>query len=108
MRKALAFAVAMAATSLAPTTASAQPMARTVIVVVDKRAFGAIPSNLRVGDPIVWTNRDLFRHNATAKGHFAVDLPAGTRRRMVLRKAGEFPFTCTFHPGMKGVLKVGR
>lgn len=108
MKPAFAFAVASTAALLAPATALAKPTAHTTIVVVDKLAFGAIPSNLRVGDTIIWTNRDLFRHSATAKGHFDVDLPPGAQRRMVLRKAGTFPFICKFHPGMKGVLKVGR
>ena len=108
MRKAFAFAVVAVACLLAPATASAKPVARTATVVLDKLAFGAVPSNLRVGDTIVWINRDLFRHSATAIGHFDVDLPPASRRRMVLRRAGVFPFTCKFHPGMKGVLKVGR
>ena len=108
MRKAFALAVVAVAISLAPATASAKPVAHTATIVVDKLAFGAVPSNLRVGDTIVWANRDLFRHSATATGHFDVDLPPGSKRRMVFRRAGVFPFTCKFHPGMKGVLKVGR
>ena len=108
MKPTFAFVVAMTAAVLAPAGASAKPIASTGVVMVYKLAFGAIPSNLRVGDTIIWTNRDLFRHSATAKGHFDVDLPPGAQRRMVLRKAGTFPFICKFHPGMKGVLKVGR
>ena len=73
---------------------------------VEPGAFGAIPTNLHVGDSIVWANRDIFRHSATAAGHFDVDLPPGTRRRMVLRRAGAFTFMCKYHPGMKGMLKV--
>lgn len=86
----------------------AKPVAHTATVNVDKLAFGAVPTNLRVGDSILWVNRDLFRHSATGKGYFDVDLPAGARRRMLLTKAGAFPFTCKYHPGMKGVLKVSR
>ena len=108
MIKAFALAVVAVAISLAPATASAKPAAHAATIVVDKLAFGAVPSNLRVGDTIVWANRDLFRHSATAIGHFDVDLPPGSKRRMVLRRAGIFPFICKFHPGMKGVLKVGR
>ncbi|MEO7634077.1 MAG: hypothetical protein ABIS38_00340 [Sphingomicrobium sp.] len=85
---------------------AAKPAARTATVVVDKLAFGALPSNLRVGDSVVWVNRDIFRHSATAAGHFDVDLPPGARRRMVVRRAGAFTFLCKYHPGMKGVLKV--
>ena len=108
MKKAFAFAAVVMATSLALAAASAKPIAHTAIVVVDKLAFGAIPSNLRVGDSIVWSNRDVFRHSATAMGHFDVDLPPGGRRRMLLTRIGVFPFTCRYHPGMKGVLKVSR
>ena len=108
MNQAFALAVAVAAISLTPATASAKSAAHTATIVVDKLAFGAVPSNLRVGDTVVWANRDLFRHSATAIGHFDVDLPPGSKRGMVLRRAGVFPFMCKFHPGMKGVLKVGR
>ena len=106
--KAFAFAGAAMAIALAAPSAGAKPAAHAVVVSVNKLAFGAIPTNLRVGDSVIWANRDLFRHSATAKGHFDVDLPPGSRRRMLLTKAGAFPFTCKYHPGMKGVLKVSR
>ena len=104
----LVFAGAVAAAALVATPAGAKPAVHTATVIVDKLAFGAIPANLRVGDSILWVNRDIFRHSATAKGHFDVDLPAGAHRKMLLTKAGTFPFTCRYHPGMKGVLKVSR
>src|SRR3954453_15423320 len=96
------------AIGLATASAGAKSVAHTAIVSVDKIAFGPVPTNLRVGDSVIWANRDLFRHSATAKGHFDVDLPPGSRRRMLLTRAGIFPFACKYHPGMKGVLKVSR
>ena len=96
------------ASLLAPVAASAKPAARMVTVILGNLTFGAVPANLRVGDTVLWINRDLFQHSATAPGHFDVDLPAGARRQMVLKKAGLFPFLCKYHPGMKGVLKVGQ
>jgi len=82
---------------------------RTHLVVIDKMRFGALPGDLRTGDIIVWENRDLFRHTATAKdGSFNVDLPAGGKGRTVLQRPGTFAFTCKFHPGMRGVLKVAK
>jgi plastocyanin len=76
-------------------------------VVIDKMKFGAVPAGLHPGDVIVWENRDIFRHTATAKdGSFNIDLPARTKGKTVIRKAGTIPFTCKYHPGMKGVLKV--
>jgi len=81
---------------------------RIAVVVVDKLAFGYVPSGLTIGDSVLWVNRDLFRHSATAPGHFDVDLPPGARRRMFVTRPGVFPFTCKYHPGMKGILRVAR
>lgn len=103
-----AFAAAATTVLLSPNSASAKPTAHSAVVFLDKLAFGAVPSNLHVGDAIVWSNRDLFRHSATSSGHFDVDLPPGAERRMILRRSGLFPFLCKFHPGMKGVLKVSK
>lgn len=107
MRQGLAVAAALLGLFLASPAVAAKPNPHVAIVVLDKLAFGPIPQNLRVGDSVLWNNRDLFRHSATAKGHFDIDLPPGARRRMILRRAGVFPFACKFHPGMTGVLKVG-
>ena len=92
------------------THAPAAAAPRTYVVIVDKLKFGPIPSELHQGDILVWDNRDLFRHSATADDHhsFDVDLMAGAKKRMVLTKVGTFPFTCRYHPNMRGVLHVGK
>ena len=100
---ALLAAAAWALLSL-PSPAAAAP--RTHIVVVDKMKFGAMPSSVRAGDVNIWQNRDMFRHSATAKGKFDVDLPAGKAVRMKVSATGAFPVLCKYHPGMKAVLKV--
>lgn len=104
----LVLAGALMGIVLTAVPAGAKPLAHTATVNLDKLVFGFVPTNLRVGDSVLWVNRDLFRHSATANGHFDVDLPVGAQRRMLLTKAGAFPFTCKFHPGMKGILKVSR
>ena len=50
----------------------------------------------------------MFRHSATARGAFDIDLPAGKVVKVRMTKAGTFAFICKYHPGMKGVLKVSR
>lgn len=87
-----------------PCPAAAAP--RTYTVVVHKMKFGPLPSRLRKGDTIVWDNRDMFRHSATAKGRFDVDLPAGKKVAMRVNVTGSVPFLCKYHPGMKAVLRV--
>ena len=91
---------------LSPLPAAAAP--RTHVVTMEKMKFGALPT-MKVGDTILWVNKDLFRHTATAKdGSFNIDLPAGAKGKTVIRRAGAIAFTCKYHPGMKGVLKVAK
>jgi plastocyanin len=90
---------------LPPQTAAAAP--QTHVVVIDKMKFGALPAQVRRGDSIVWVNRDMFRHSATAANKsFDLDLPPSSHRKMVVTSSGAIAFTCKYHPGMRGVLRV--
>lgn len=104
-RPLLSAAIGCTLLSLAGPAAAAP---RTHIVVIDKMKFGAVPTNLRVGDVILWDNRDIFRHSATASGRFDVDLPAGKAVKMPVTASGSVRFLCKYHPGMTGVLKVAK
>lgn len=104
---ALVILIFVPALALGAQEAIAAPRVHTI--VMDKMKFGPVPSGLRVGDTIVWINKDMFRHTAIAGDKsFNIDLAPGAEGKTVLRKAGSFPFTCIFHPGMKGVLTVAR
>ena len=86
---------------------AAEPAAAATVhtVVIDKMKFGPLPPNLRAGDVILWVNRDVFRHTATARdGSFTIDLPAKASGRTLVNRKGAIPFFCKYHPGMKGVL----
>ena len=99
--------IALAVLLMPSPPASAAP--RTHTVVIDKMKFGAVPANVRVGDRILWINRDMFKHTATAKDKsFDVDLKPGARGVSVVRKAGAIPIICRYHPGMRAMLKVKR
>ena len=108
MRGRLAFGPAAALLLLvAPSMAAAAP--RTHVVTIEKMKFGALPADVKSGDTIVWDNRDMFKHTATAMdGSFNVVLPAGAKGKTVVRKAGAIAFLCKYHPGMRGVLKVAK
>lgn len=89
--------------------ASARPAPRVRTLGMKDMVFGPVPSDLRVGDVVVWANDDIFRHTATARDRsFDVDLAPGARKRMTLAKAGTIPFYCRFHPGMTGRLTVAK
>jgi plastocyanin len=76
-------------------------------IVIDKLKFGPVPQTLHKGDAIIWDNRDMLRHSATATDHsFDADLPPGAIVKTVLRKTGAIAFVCKYHPGMRGVLQV--
>lgn len=105
-RAATLFAVVLVAL---PSAAIAAPPPRTYTILIDKMKYGQVPPGLRVGDTIIWVNRDLFRHTATASDRsFEVDLMPAKSGRMVLRRPGSIAFFCRFHPGMRGQLNVAR
>jgi plastocyanin len=107
-RRAVLLTVAASAAAAAlPAAARIRSPARTHTIVMEKMRFGPSPAGLRVGDTLIWVNRDLFRHTATARDRsFDVDLAPGASGRTVLRAAGRVPYICRFHPGMTGQLTV--
>ena len=87
--------------------AEAQSAAREHVVVMNNMVFGRLPADAKVGDVIVWDNRDTVQHTATARdGTFDVRLQPGQKGRTVLRKAGNIAILCTYHPMMRATLKV--
>ena len=81
--------------------------ASTHTVAIDGTAY--VPRTIKVkrGDSVVWTNKDPFPHTVTAAGAFdSKEIAAGRTWKLVTSSVGEFAYTCTFHPNMKGVLIV--
>lgn len=99
----------VAAAMLLMPTPPASAASRSYTVVIDKMKFGPVPTGLRVGDRIVWVNRDMFRHTATAKdGSFDVDLPPEGSATTMVRKAGALNVVCRYHPAMRAVLTIAK
>ena len=89
----------------APPAIAAAP--QTHVVVIDKMKFGPVPATVRAGDVILWVNRDLFRHTATARNRsFDVDLAPGAKARTRVKAGGAVAFYCKYHPGMTGKLSI--
>ena len=79
---------------------------RVHVIVIDKMQYGPMPTDVRAGDIIEWTNHDILEHSATARdGHFDVDLKPGTSGRITVT-AGTLAFFCKFHPTMTGTVVV--
>jgi plastocyanin len=76
------------------------------IVLMEAVAFSPTTLEVKVGDTIVWKNRDPFPHNATADtGQFhSSDIAPEQTGKITVDKQGRYPYVCTLHPGMKGLL----
>jgi plastocyanin len=98
------FAASVGTLLLASPAAAAS---RTYTVVIEKLKFAPVTAQLHRGDSILWVNRDMFRHSATAADHsFDADLPPGAKVKTMLKRSGSIAFVCRYHPGMRGVLQV--
>lgn len=81
--------------------------AATIEVTIDKLVFTPAEVTAKVGDTIVWDNKDFLQHDATATDKsWKVLLPPKKKGSMVVTKAGTFDYYCTLHPNMKGKLTV--
>lgn len=76
--------------------------AATHVVVIDKMKYAPVPP-LKVGDTVVFVNKDMFRHTVTATNNkFNIDLMPGARGSLHINSAGTAAFYCKYHPGMRG------
>jgi plastocyanin len=81
--------------------------AATHTVTIEGMKF--VPATLTVkrGDKVVWQNKDVVPHTATAKGTFdSGTIATGKSFSQALKKAGHFDYVCNFHPGMKATVVV--
>jgi plastocyanin len=79
----------------------------TVTVTIDGMRFQPERIVARPGDTVVWTNRDLVPHTATADGAFdSGTLQPGASWRSAAPPKGSHAVRCTLHPTMKAVLVV--
>ena len=83
--------------------------ARAETIKVEIQNLVNIPATVtaKVGDTIVWDNKDVLQHTATATdGSWNVLLPPKKSGSIVVTKAGTFEYFCKFHPNMKGKVVV--
>lgn len=76
-------------------------------VVIEGVQFAPITVNAKVGDTVIWLNKDPFPHTATSLGRFdSGNIRSGMSWRFKAKKKGTFPYICTLHPNMKATLVV--
>jgi plastocyanin len=99
----LCSAVAGVLLSVAPPVPAAAPAH---VVTIDQMKYSEVPP-LKVGDTIVFVNKDMFRHTVTASNNsFNLDLMPGARASLHINSAGHASFYCKYHPGMRGSMSA--
>lgn len=80
---------------------------QTHTVTIDATSYQPKTLVVRSGDTIVWVNKDLIPHTATAKGTFDSQvIQTGASWSYLASKAGVTDYACLFHPTMTGTLDV--
>lgn len=104
VRAAIAAVVALAL--IFGASASAAP--KTIEVVIEHFAF--VPPSVAVapGDTVVFTNRDIAPHTATAvDGSWTTkDITRGRSETLVVPPNGAGAYVCRYHPAMRGHLVI--
>lgn len=97
---------------VAPATSStaeaSQPAAQPAVITIDKFAY-AVPVSVSPGAMITVVNKDEQAHTVTADSGDAFDDKAtagASTQFQAPSKPGSYPFHCTYHSNMHGVLVV--
>ena len=80
--------------------------AETFQVTIDNLDFRQAETHAKIGDTIVWVNRDDFDHTATVNGGWDVTIPANTSISLLMKKSGSVEYYCRFHPNMRGAIDI--
>jgi len=94
--------------SVMPGAAALPPKPVTHTITIDGTRFQPETLTVKLGDSILWVNKDPFPHTATAKdGQFdSKSIAAGKSWKYKPAKRGDFDYVCRFHPTMAAVLHV--
>jgi plastocyanin len=97
-------------------SSNAPPPAADVLIVAGamSKGFQAYnPDTLTIsianGGKVIWRNDDAVTHtvtDTTAAAAFSRTLGAGDTASVVFGATGEFPFKCSIHPTMRGLIVV--
>lgn len=105
-----AMRAAMILAGLLGVAAHAPALAAAAVHTVVIEGMKFVPDTLEVnaGDTVVWHNKDIVPHNATAveKGFQSPTIAPNGKWQYKVRKKGEYGYLCTLHPVMKARLIV--
>lgn len=107
------WAVAMIeAAGLAILTGAGLPGATAAVtahtILIENMRFNPATLTVHRGDRVIWINKDLVAHTATADGSMIDSraIAANASWSSVVRHEGRLHYRCAFHPTMEGLLIV--
>ena len=90
-----------------PDGAAAKPQPATHTITMEAVSYKPEAVTAKVGDSIVWVNKDPYPHTATAKDAFdSKEMLPDKSFTFTATAPGEVHYVCTFHPTMKGTIVV--
>ncbi len=106
--RSLAFAVALGLISFSLVAAADTPTSASHTVTIEGASFQPKVLMVKVGDSIVWVNKDPFPHTVTSRaGDFdSHEIQPGKSWTYTAETKGTFPYICTLHPTMKAILRA--
>ena len=108
-RRGLIVAAIAATIAFPPWLQSAAASGQRIVVDIQKFKFSPKSLTVKPGDIIVWVNKDIVAHTATAKdGSWDSGLiEPGGQWEMVVKDGTAQAYFCRFHPSMKAGLDTG-
>jgi plastocyanin len=99
---------AMIGSGASISVAERQSPSHTRIVTIEGLQFNPQELTVHRGDRVAWANKDLFPHTVTSdtKAFDSRSIAANASWSYVTSKPGEYSYSCTFHPTMKGKITV--
>jgi plastocyanin len=87
-------------------SSEAQTKSKVHHVAIDAMQFSPRAIEVKVGDTVIWENRDPFPHTVTSENRSFDSGQIGPNRswKFIVRSRGDFSYVCTLHPTMKGRL----
>lgn len=81
----------------------------TAYVTIKDGAFSPQVITVKAGGTVIWTNKDSVAHTTKSDGTLLWDsgtIQAGGTYRHTFKAVGNYPYSCSIHPSMKGTVYV--
>lgn len=75
-------------------------------VTMKNMKFSPATIKIKKGDTVEWTNEDITPHTATSAKFDSASIGPDKSWRHTFTEAGDFSYSCTFHPDMKANVTV--